>query len=758
VAHGRSAERLVGDRPSGQGKDGRSGDVTAAHAPHHEGMARYLFKIGSYSARRPWRVIGVWLLCAVAVVAAASAFGKDFEDSFVAPGTDAETATDLLVQASSDQAGVSSRVVVATTDGSPLAARQSDLDEIETTLGSLDNVVAVESAISPSGDIAMVNVRYPVLEETSADDLEHLKDAVADLRTSTGLQVEAGGELHFVYEEPSSSGREIAGILAAIVILLLAFGSVVAMGLPIGLAVFGLGLGIAGLPLLSLVMPVPSWTSGTVSMIGLGVGIDYALFIVTRHREFLAEGRPVAEAAGRAVATAGQSVLFAAGTVVIAVLGLAVAGVPFLTAIAVANSLIVAVMAIASVTLLPAFFGVAGPWVNRLGIHRRGHTVSVGASRTWQRWGTHVAAHPWRYTIVGGAALLALTAPVLSLRLGFPDEGTQPQSRSERRGYDLAARGFGPGINGPLLIAVDLNGEDQLLEPLADAVASDSGIAAVAPPEYDAASGVATIVAFPTTTPQDDATYETVERLRSDVFPSVLDGSGASAHVGGQTANFGDVAKRVSDRLPWFIGAVVLLSYLLLMVVFRSVLVPLKAAVMNLLSIGAAYGVLVMVFQWGWGESLIGLESTVPIVSFIPMFMFAVLFGLSMDYEVFLLSRVREEYAATGDNDRAVIAGLAGTARVITSAALIMICVFAAFVLGTDPVAKMLGVGLAVAIFVDATLVRCVLVPATMKLMGNANWWLPAWLDRRLPSIDLDPSHIGDEVASVHPAPDLVDA
>jgi putative drug exporter of the RND superfamily len=396
-------------------------------------------------------------------------------------------------------------------------------------------------------------------------------------------------------------------------------------------------------------------------------------------------------------------------------------------------------MVVASITLLPAFLGLSGEWINRLGIHRRGHHAGDGVSAGWRRWGRHVSRHAWLYAVGVTAALLALTAPVLALQLGFPDEGTQPESRTERRAYDLAAEGFGPGINGPFVIAVDIaEGDPGVLDTLSEAVLADPGVAAIAPAEIDATAGVASIIAFPSTTPQDDATYETVERLRAEVFPAALDGTDVTAHIGGQTASFGDVSQRVTERLPWFIAAVVLLSFVLLMFVFRSILVPLKAALLNLLSIGAAYGVLVMVFQWGWGKDLIGLESTIPVVSFIPMFMFAILFGLSMDYEVFLLSRVREEYVATGDNDESVINGLASTARVITSAALIMISVFAAFVLGDDPIVKMMGLGLATAIFVDATIVRIILVPATMKLMGDANWWLPRALDRWLPRIDID--------------------
>ncbi len=553
-----------------------------------------------------------------------------------------------------------------------------------------------------------------------------------------------GGDLSFAFEEAQTGTGEMIGLVAAAVILLVAFGSIIAMGLPIGVAVFGLALGISAMSLVAYVIDVPSWAPQMASMIGLGVGIDYALFLVTRHREFLARGLTVPDAVGRAVATAGQAVVFAGGTVVIAILGLAVAGVPFMTAAGAATSLIVLMMVAASITLVPAFLGLAGHRIDRAGtrrgrVARTAHTGTVGTvGARWEGWGRHVSGHAWPYAIGVTLLLIALTAPVAALRLGFPDEGTLPDTRTERRAHDLVADGFGAGVNGPLVIAVDLAGDDMVVEPLRAAVVDDPGIVEVTPATVDSEAGIATFVAVPTSSPQSGETFATVQRLRTGVFPTVLDDSSASAHIGGSTANWGDISQRVSDRLPWFIAAVVAMSFVLLTVVFRSILVPLKAALLNLLSIGAAYGVLVMVFQWGWGESLIGLESTVPIVSFIPMFMFAVLFGLSMDYEVFLLSRVREEYLATGDNDRSVIAGIAGTARVITSAALIMICVFGGFVLGDDPAIKMLGLGLATAIFVDATIVRLVLVPATMKLLGDANWWLPDWLDRRLPRVDID--------------------
>lgn len=721
-------------------------------------MSTFLYQLGRSAARHPWRVLLVWLVAAASVVGASSAFGRELEDSFAVPGLDSQQALELLSAAQSESAGLTAQVVLTPRSGGSffddpaaqieLAAAQAELAALPSVLGSSDpagalalgpDQAATTGSISPDGTIALIRLQYPVTEEASPADLEALKEVVEEADTST-LQVETNGDLFFAFEEPETGAGEMIGIVVAVVILLVAFGSVIAMGLPIGMALFGLALGVSSMPLVTYLIEIPSWAPQIASMVGLGVGIDYALFLVTRHREFLARGLPVDEAVGRAVATAGQAVIFAGGTVVIAILGLAFAGVPFMTAAGVATSIVVLIMVVASVTLLPAFLGLAGDWINRLGIHRKGHATNATTSEGWLRWGAHVSRNAWVYTIGVTALLLGLTAPVFALQLGFPDDGTLPDSLTQRRAYDLVAEGFGPGSNGPLVIAVDIAGDDEVLTPLAEAIAADTGIAAVAPPELNAEAGVATVVAFATTAPQDDETRTTVDRLRAEVLPSILDESPASAHVGGQTATFSDVADRVTSRLPLFISAVIAMSFILLMLVFRSVLVPLKAAFLNLLSIGAAYGVLVMVFQWGWGKELIGLESTVPIVSFIPMFMFAILFGLSMDYEVFLLSRVREEFLATGDNDRSVIHGIASTARVITSAALIMISVFLGFVLGSDPTTKMFGLGLATAIFVDATIVRMVLVPASMKLMGDANWWLPAWLDRILPTIDIEGS------------------
>jgi RND superfamily putative drug exporter len=698
-----------------------------------------LYRLGRFAARRPWAVIGAWLAVAVLVIAASGAHGRDLEDTFDVPGLDSQQARELLTAAGSDRAGLTAHVVVTPRDESATffdsAAARAALARLRDGAAALPAVLgASDDALSPDGRVAVITLQYPVVEELSPKDLEDLKELVGEARTGSPLRIEAGGDLFFSFEEPEAGVGEAVGVIAAALILLVAFGSLIAMGLPIGTALFGLALGVTSLSLIAHLVDIPTWAPQLAVMIGLGTGIDYALFLVTRHREHLARGMTVEEAAGRAVATAGQAVIFAGGTVVVAILGLAVAAIPFLTAAGIAISVVVLITVVASVTLLPAFLGLAGPRMARSGLGRANH--GAPGSR-WLRWGEHVSTHAVAYVVGVTILLLALAAPALDLRLDSPDEGNLPETRTERRAYDLVAHGFGPGSNGPLVVAVDIADDPAVLEPLRTAIAADRGIAAVPPAETKHQAGVATLVAYPTTAPQDDATSATVQRLRAQVFPTVLDDSPAHAHVGGHTATWADIGDRLGDRLPLFVSAVIALSFLLLTVMFRSVVVPLKAALMNLLSIGVAYGVIVMVFQWGWGSGLIGLESTLPVEPFIPIFMFAILFGLSMDYEVFLLSRVRENYLLSGDSDTSVVRGIAGTARVITCAALIMISVFLGFVLGEDPRIKMFGLGLATAIFVDATIVRMILVPATMKLLGDTNWWLPGWLDRLLPTIDV---------------------
>ncbi len=700
-------------------------------------MSHLLHRLGRSAATRPWVAIGAWLVLAVVVIASSAAFGRDLEESFEAPGLDSYQAAELLADAQADEGGVTAHVVLEAEDAA------AELPSVEAVLDALPHVVGTAGEVSPDGRIALVRVQYPAVEQLDASDLDRLKAAVGDLRDDN-LTVEAGGDLFFAFEEAPTGLGEVGGIVVAMVVLLVAFGSLVAMGLPIGMGLFGLAVGITAMKLVTYLVDIPAWAPQLAAMVGLGVGIDYALFLVTRHRENLALGMPVPEAVGRALATAGQAVIFAGGTVVVAILGLLVAGIPFVTGGGVAISAMVLVMVLASVTLLPALLGLAGHRIN--GRRRTPHRPGAG----WTRWGTHVTRHATAYLLGGAVLMVGLAAPVLALNLGFPDDGAKPTSTTERRAYDLIADGFGPGANGPLVIAVDISRDASVMAPLAAAVAADPGIVAVEQPIVDAEAGVASVVAQPATSPQDDATRETVARLRGEVLPAVLDGTAVTAHVGGQTATFADLGERVQERMPRFVVAVLLLSFLLLTVLFRSLVVPLKAVVLNLLSVGAAYGVLVMVFEWGWGAGLIGVESTVPVVSFIPLFLFAILFGLSMDYEVFLLSRVREEYRRHGDNARAVVAGIAGTGRTITAAALIMVAVFSGFILGSDPAIKMMGVGLATAILLDATVVRLVLVPATMKLLGDANWWLPRWLDRLLPDLDSTPEE--GAVASRHVA------
>ncbi|MFG2974548.1 MMPL family transporter [Streptomyces sp. NPDC048331] len=735
-------------------------------------LSKALLRLGTSAARHPWRVIAAWLVAATLAVLAAVAFGGRTADSMTAPGLDSQRAAELIERAGTGQEGMTAQVVVTPLDAgatffdddgarTALTRLGTEVERLPHVLGTSDPAGALDAGedtavrgglVSADGRVAVVRVQYPDQSRLSAEDLDALVELGDRLRPELPLRIEMGGNLFYAFSDPDGGASELIGLLAAATILFLAFGSLVAAALPIGMAVFGLTVGVATMTVLAGVTEVPTFAPVLGSMVGLGVGIDYALFVLARHREYLARGLDPHAAAGRAVATAGRPVVFAGGTVVVSILGLAVANVPFMTVGGLAVSIVVLTMVLASVTLLPAFLGVAGPRLGRTGrigrIGRIGRALRAGRSGRrdrrrdaaagavpagWRRWIGHVGRHPAPYAVGAAALLLTATLPVLGLRVGLPDDGSLPHSRTERRAYDLVADGFGPGTNGPLVIAADPTGDPGVVDRLVAAVAADPGIASVAPTHTDRATGIATLVVFPTTSPQDKATADTLARLRTDVLPTAIGQSPARAHVGGAAASLSDVGRRTSQRLPVFVAAVLAMSFLLLMLVFRSILVPLKAVLLNLLSIGAAYGIMVAVFQWGWGGALIGLEATVPIVSFIPMFLFAILFGLSMDYEVFLLSRVREEYLRTGDNGTAIVEGVSGTARIITSAALIMVAVFLSFAVADDPSAKMFGLGLATAIFIDATVVRMVLVPATMTLLGRSNWWLPKWLDRMLP-------------------------
>ncbi|MEU9177146.1 MMPL family transporter [Streptomyces sp. NPDC048550] len=754
-------------------------------------LSKALLRLGGGAARHPWRVIAAWLIAATLAVLAAIAFGGRTADSMTAPGLDSQRAAELIERAGTGQEGMTAQVVVTPLDGgatffdhgsarTALTRLQTEVKRLPHVLGTSDPAGALDAGgdtavrgglVSADGRIAVVRVQYPDQSRLSAKDLAALVDLGDRLRAELPLRIEMGGNLFYAFSDPDGGASELIGVLAAAAILFLAFGSLVAAALPIGMAVFGLTVGVATMTVLAGVTDVPTFAPVLGSMVGLGVGIDYALFVLARHREYLARGLDPREAAGRAVATAGRPVVFAGGTVVVSILGLAVANVPFMTVGGLAVSIVVLTMVVASVTLLPAFLGAAGPRLARAGrigralqtrnlgrlARRRDPAAGAAPAAGWRRWIGHVSRHPVPYAVGAAGLLLTATLPVLGLRVGLPDDGSLPHSRTERRAYDLVAEGFGPGTNGPLVIAADPTGDPGVLNRLVGAVAADPGIASVAPTHIDRATGIATLVVFPTTSPQDKATADTIARLRTDVLPTAIGHGPARAHVGGGAASLSDVGQRTSQRLPVFVAAVLAMSFLLLMLVFRSILVPLKAVLLNLLSIGAAYGIMVAVFQWGWGGALIGLEATVPIVSFIPMFLFAILFGLSMDYEVFLLSRVREEYLRTGDNGTAIVEGVSGTARIITSAALIMVAVFLSFAVAEDPSTKMFGLGLATAIFIDATVVRMVLVPATMTLLGRTNWWLPKWLDWILPRGPVGTDDTDAESTGEAPRPRLVD-
>ncbi|MET9674476.1 MMPL family transporter [Streptomyces sp. NPDC006482] len=754
-------------------------------------LSKALLRLGASAARHPWRVIAAWLIATTLAVLAAVAFGGRTADSMTAPGLDSQRAAELIERAGTGQEGMTAQVVVTPLDGgatffdddsarTALTRLRAEVKRLPHVLGTSDPAGALETGgdtavrgglVSADGRIAVVRVQYPDQSRLSAEDLDALVDLGDRLRAELPLRIEMGGNLFYAFSDPDGGASELIGLLAAAAILFLAFGSLVAAALPIGMAVFGLTVGVATMTVLAGVTEVPTFAPVLGSMVGLGVGIDYALFVLARHREYLACGLDPQAAAGRAVATAGRPVVFAGGTVVVSILGLAVANVPFMTVGGVAVSIVVLTMVLASVTLLPAFLGAAGPRLARPGrigralqtrkpgrlARRRDPAADAAHAAGWRRWIGHVSRHPVPYAVGAAGLLLTATLPVLGLRVGLPDDGSLPHSRTERRAYDLVAEGFGPGTNGPLVIAADPAGDPGVLDRLVGAVAADPGIASVAPTHIDRATGIATLVVFPTTSPQDKATADTIARLRTDVLPTAIGHGPARAHVGGAAASLSDVGRRTSQRLPVIVAAVLAMSFLLLMLVFRSILVPLKAVLLNLLSIGAAYGIMVAVFQWGWGSALIGLEATVPIVSFIPTFLFAILFGLSMDYEVFLLSRVREEYLRTGDNGTAIVEGVSGTARIITSAALIMVAVFLSFAVADDPSTKMFGLGLATAIFIDATVVRMVLVPATMTLLGRTNWWLPKWLDRMLPRGPVGTDDTAAESTGEAPPPRLVD-
>jgi RND superfamily putative drug exporter len=769
-----------------------------------------------------WRVVFAWLAILVVLAVAMGAKGSGYTSKFSLPDVESQHGFDLLEEDFGGAgAGITGSIVFKADQGVADPAVKAAMEKLFTEIGQLPPplpTVRVSSPYAPgpeprialqgpdAGKIAYAELELPpTVDAAQAIDVRKAIDE--RLPEVDGLQIEIGGAIFASFEPPNS---EALGLAFAVVILIIAFGSVMAMGLPVGTALSGIVAGAAITGLISNIVEMPEFTSFIALMIGLGVGIDYALFIVTRYREELHAGRDEADAVAVAINTAGRAVLFAGTTVVISLLGLLIMGLAFVNGLAIGSAIVVAATMLASVTLLPALLSLVGQRVEltrwrgliaagfvavallgaglKLGLlsqvalglalvvfllgtrifwvlkfiwpkSRLAQFTVISAlrrevphrhrppmERTFAyRWSRLIQRRAWPAVIFGVLVLVLLAIPVISLRLAFSDEGNYEESTTTRQAYDLLAEGFGPGHNGKILLvtAAPAGTDAAAIQRVTDAVQADPGVAFIPPaiPNSPTAPTAYLWTVIPTTSPQAVETTDLVNRLRSEVLPAATAGTGLDVLATGSVGVNVDFSDYLAQRLPWFLGAVLTLSFLLLMAVFRSILVPLKAVIMNLLAMAAAYGCIVAVFQWGWLAPVFQVQAAGPIEPFIPMMLFAIVFGLSMDYEVFLLSRVKEEYDSGKPNDQAVADGLASTARVITAAAAIMVFVFGSFLLEADRVIKLMGFGLAIAVLLDATLVRMVLVPATMELLGDKNWWIPKWLDRILPRIDVEGEH-----------------
>jgi RND superfamily putative drug exporter len=688
-----------------------------------------LTRVARASYRHRRLVVGTWVVAFVAAIVAGSALAGDYATSGRLPGTDSQTAYDRLATDFPARHGDEAQIVFA-----DVRRNRPAIDAFLADVANVPGVLDVAPLqISSGGAVAMAPITTATGPGTDPSGITNrLKDMARPLATH-GVDVEFAGSWFTQVDMPAS---EAVGVLAAVVVLLIAFGSVIAMGLPIMTALIGIAISAAGIGVLANVLSTPDFAPQVAAMIGIGVGIDYALFIVTRYRNSLRRTSIPETAVIEAMNTSGRAVVFAGLTVMISVLGILLMGLPFLHGLAVGTSLAVLVAVGAAITLLPALLGFAGKSIDRF---RVGQRKADSGETLWHRWAQLVQRHPAIVAAAGFSVLLLAALPALALRLGGADASTDPPSSTTHKAHELIAQGFGPGANGPILVVADASKPRSAaaLPNLVNALRAAAGVASVSDPTLNPSGTAAITTVIPSGGPQDEATEQLVHHLRDDVVPPATAGSGLTVNLGGQTASNIDFADVIGQRLPLFIGAVLTLSFLLLLVVFRSVLVPLKAVVMNLLSIGAAYGLVVAVFQWGWSADLLNV-SAAPIEPWAPMMLFAIVFGLSMDYEVFLLSAVREEYDRTRHNGRAVAEGLANTARVITAAALVMVLVFGSFVVADLRALKLIGFGLAVAVAIDATIVRIVLVPATMELLGDANWWLPRWLRRVIPRVHIE--------------------
>lgn len=700
----------------------------------------------------------LWLLAFGGTAAAAVGAGTAFSNDYEVPGTESAKAHALLREGFHGQGGDTDTIVWRAPDGQSVrtpAVRERMTRALDSIAG-LPGVGSVAgpygpgpdsgARISPDGRTAYAVVTFDrQADSVPKGEAKAVVDAARNPATQAdGLQVELGGRAIGLTEAPSAHLAEVIGVAIAALVLFLAFGSLAASLLPIATALVSVGTAYFGITLLGHAMPVADFAPMLGTLVGLGVGIDYALFIVTRHRKGLQRGLPVAEAAESAVATTGRAVVFAGATVCIALLGMLVLRLNFLNGVAIAASLTVVLTVAASVTLLPALLSYIG--MRALSRRERRKLAAEGprpeaVTGFAARWSAFVERHPKLLGLVATAVMVVLALPTLSLHLGTSDQGNNPATSTTRKAYDLLAEGFGPGMNGPLTVVARLGGAGDrvAVDALAESLRTTRGVAAAGPAVFNRSGDTAVVTVIPDSSPQSRATSELVDRLREDVIPRAGQDSSMQVHVGGVTAGYDDFAEVIVGKLPLFVGVVIALGCVLLLLAFRSIGIPVKAAAMNVAAVASSFGVVVAIFQWGWGSEPLGLGSAGPIEPFLPVIMVSVLFGLSMDYQVFLVSRMYEEWLETGDNKRAVRVGLAETSRVINSAAVIMISVFLAFVLSGDRIIAMFGIALAAAVALDAFVLRTLLVPALMHLLGGANWWLPAWLDRRLPKISIEP-------------------
>jgi RND superfamily putative drug exporter len=714
-----------------------------------------LVHVADWCYRRRRLVLALWVVALVGAFALAGAFGGEYKQNYLQPGSDSQAASDTLTTSFPERAGDTVQVVVHSADGVTSPAVRSRAESVFADVARAEHVVGVTSPFSPAG-AGQISEDGTTAYAVVALDLKDNEFTVAQAKAlvepvlaadDDSLQIEVGGPVAKL-SQSAPVASEAIGLVAAVVVLLLTFGSAVAMGLPLLTALFGLGLATAVGGLVMRVVDVPDWAPPVAAMVGIGVGIDYALLIVTRFRGNLAQGQDPRRATLNAVTTAGRAVIVAGLTVVVSLLGILLMDQPSMTGFAFSVIPAVLVVMAASVTLLPAMLGFAGRSIERWHVPFVSREVRAFDASRWYRWSRFIQRRP--ALAAGGSLvlLLALAAPFLGIRFGFPDANNDPPGYTTRQAYDLLADGFGPGFAAPLLLTVQ-GRTGPALQTSADAVGNQlsqvDGVAAVEPAVVNPSGDTALLRVVPTTAPQDEATADLVDVLRDDAIPAAAAGTGLTVHVGGSVAADLDTTRGTVDRLPYFFGGVLLLSFLLLMLVFRSVVVPLKAVAMNLLATAVAFGVLAYAVSGSPLGDLVGIPEETPIPIQLPIGIFAILFGLSMDYEIFLLSRIKEEYDRSGDNALAVADGLAKSARVITAGAAVMVTVFGSFVLGGDVLGKMFGIGLATAILIDATVIRMVLVPATMELLGDRNWWLPAWLDRLLPTVNVEGHEITDD-------------